>query len=223
MQEVEKMIRTAEEFKEGLGIDEGSVDRDLRCTGDGVICCGRGLLFEARTEKQRRSFAEAIETEHLLKVTRVQAHKLLPGISFHPDGSRDDFYGLFLPTGCVLNSRNYMKAIWRACQVTRSRCCCNGDCDELQYIVEDSDGRLGLSLHKDRVLSCTDLNRQHGPLDAIIVAAGAAVDCLTELRGKLPLRLCHVFPFPFPFDGSGIAIRARHLNSALDQLEDQAS
>ena len=171
-----------------------STEISLHYIGDGVICSRRGLLFEARTEKQRRNFAEAVETEHLLKATRVQARERLPGISFHPDGSPDDFYGLFLPTGCVLNSRNYMKGIWRACQVTRSPYCCNGDGDESQRVVEDSDGRLGLSLHKDRVLSCTDLELQHGPLDAIIVAAGAAVGCIAELKGKLPLRLCHVFP-----------------------------
>jgi len=49
------------------------------------------------------------------------------------------------------------------------------------------------TLHRERVSSVAALQQAHGPFDAVVVAAGAAVGALGEapLRA-LPLQLCQV-------------------------------
>lgn len=72
----------------------------------------KGLLFEARSESQQKAFSET-DAADLVKLTRAQAEHHLPGLTRR----RDDFYGLFIPSGVVVDPILYMNNIWDACQV----------------------------------------------------------------------------------------------------------
>lgn len=48
-------------------------------------------------------------------------------------------------------------------------------------------------MHRQTVRSVAELNgSEHGPFDAVVVAAGAAVGTIQELEGVLPLQVCQV-------------------------------
>lgn len=77
----------------------------------------QGLLFEARTEKQLKSFSSIQDNSEIFKITQSQALDLLPGIGFQKSTQKEGLYGLFIPQGMVIQPTQYMDCLWIACQV----------------------------------------------------------------------------------------------------------
>jgi glycine/D-amino acid oxidase-like deaminating enzyme len=83
--------------------------------------------------------------------------------------------GLLVRGGVTLHPGSYIQALWAACQLAAARA---GPGSEA-------------TLHLRAVPSLRELTDAEGQFDAVVVAAGAAVESIAELRGLLPLDLCH--------------------------------
>lgn len=82
---------------------------------------------------------------------------------------------LHMPNGVTIHPQRYMHALWAAAE---------------QLATRRADGSC-LQLHLQQVQSIEQLQgRCHGPFDAVVVAAGAAVGSIREVGGQLPLDLC---------------------------------
>lgn len=100
---VQELAVVAEEVANRKGLD--------------LVFKNQGLLFEARTEKQLKSFRAVQDNPGIFKITQSQALDLLPGIGFQKSTQNEGFYGLFIPQGLVIQSTQYMDCLWIACQV----------------------------------------------------------------------------------------------------------
>lgn len=82
--------------------------------------------------------------------------------------------GLMVNAAATIHPASYMRALWLACQAAAAG------------------GAAGsaATLALRPVLSLRQLQAAEGPFDAVVVAAGAAVGSIEELRGRLPLDLC---------------------------------
>ncbi len=81
---------------------------------------------------------------------------------------------LHVPHGVTLHPQRYMQALWLACQQAAAQC----------------QPASTAELHIQHVESVAALQQQHGPFDAVVVAAGAAVGSINEVGEQLPLDLC---------------------------------
>eukprot|EP00210_Caulerpa_lentillifera_P003704 g3537.t1 len=125
------------------------------------LCSPGGLLFEARSDQQLRSFRSVQDSAGIIKINQSRAMDYLPGLGTQRIQATDEFYGLFIPQGLVINPIDYMKSLWIACQASN-------EC----------------------VTSLDEFRNNRGPFDAIVITAGAAIGCIQELTNKLPIRLC---------------------------------
>lgn len=96
--------------------------------------------------------------------------------------------GLMVHAATTIHPASYMQALWLACQ----------------QAAEAMGGSSTATLHQGRsVESLARLDAEEGPFDAIVVAAGAAVDSIAELAGRLPLDLCHGYSLDMRPPASG--------------------
>ncbi|KAL0055085.1 hypothetical protein WJX82_006839 [Trebouxia sp. C0006] len=143
------------------------------------------ILRPAADAKQAAGF-EALQTHPVGKSASVQAisgrqtHALLPGLNTealpNPSAGAADanVAALLIRGGLVLHPYKYLRAVWQQCEA------------QLAELDNGSEACLRLQ----QVYSLTQLEEQHGPYDAVVVAAGAAAATLPEVGGVLPLRLC---------------------------------
>ncbi|KAI3433842.1 hypothetical protein D9Q98_003645 [Chlorella vulgaris] len=104
------------------------------------------------------------------------------GAAVHPPAA-----GLLVHGGVTLHPGSYIQALWAACQLAAARA---GPGSEA-------------TLHLRAVPSLRELTDAEGHFDAVVVAAGAAVESIAELRGLLPLDLCHGHSLEMRSGGSG--------------------
>lgn len=129
----------------------------------------KGLFRPARNDKQRRQFAENIgwnPREDLLHAHCLPFKKDTQDDTFREEGRISGFY---IPHGIVINTKKYLEAVWNLC---------------LRQAQES--GSI-VATHRKTITALEDL---HDAYDAIIVATGAAIDEIEELRNILKLDLC---------------------------------
>ncbi|DBA97380.1 TPA: hypothetical protein ACH3X1_015107 [Trebouxia sp. C0004] len=104
-------------------------------------------------------------------ISGKQAHVLLPGLneaalpSPAAGASDSTVAALLIRGGLVLHPYKYLRAVWQQCQA------------QLAELGNGSEACLRLQ----QVPSLTQLEEQHGPYDAVVVAAGAAAATLPEV------------------------------------------
>ncbi|KAK9833582.1 hypothetical protein WJX81_008540 [Elliptochloris bilobata] len=144
------------------------------------------LMRPARNEQQAREFAaaEGRTTGSGFQVSPLPAAAvaaLAPGMCADAIAAASAAGGagaaLLVQGGLVLHPERYLRALWEAC---RQR-------------AADIGGGCAAQLVRQHVPSLVQLQADAGPFDAVVVAAGAAVGVLPELRGLLPLELCQGF------------------------------
>ncbi|KAL3149187.1 hypothetical protein ABBQ32_002016 [Trebouxia sp. C0010 RCD-2024] len=111
-------------------------------------------------------------------INAEQAHELLPGLTpsalpSHPAGGNESAVALLIGGGLVLHPERYLRHLWQSCERV------------LTQLQNGSEASLRLQ----QVQSLAELEQQHGPYDAIVVAAGAAAGMLPEVGDALPVRL----------------------------------
>ncbi|KAL0035211.1 hypothetical protein WJX79_006153 [Trebouxia sp. C0005] len=143
------------------------------------------ILRPAADAKQTAGF-EALQPHPVGKsasvqaVSSKQAHALLPGLNtdalpnLSAGASHASVAALLIKGGLVLHPYKYLRAVWQQCEA------------QLAELGNGSEACLRLQ----QVHALTQLEEQHGPYDAVVVAAGAAAATLPEVGGILPLRLC---------------------------------
>ena len=155
-----------------------------------------GLLRPARNPKQARDFAKNVskdaETAQATKAevlkTFKELVKLVPGLetrSLIKDSAEEDALqemesshavGLLNKSAIIIQPRGYLEALWRSCQLTAAA----------------SSPYASVTLKLRNISSLAQLqNKEEGPYNGIVVAAGAAIDSITETRGMFPLDVCH--------------------------------
>ena len=120
----------------------------------------------------------------------AQRRKRPQGAQQHAVNTPPPALGLLVRAGSTIHPASYMAALWLACQ---------------QAAAAAGGGSVA-TLHVQRVPSLQQLHGTGGPFDAVVVAAGAAVDSIAELQGRLPLDLCHGYSLdmrPPGWGGSG--------------------
>lgn len=95
--------------------------------------------------------------------------------------------GLMVQGGATVHPASYMAALWLACE---------------QAAAQAGAG-VTATLSRQAVPSLARLQAAAGPFDAVVVAAGAAIGSIDELRGVLPLELCHGYSLDMRPGGSG--------------------
>ena len=137
---------------------------------DGRFWNKMGLFRPAKNEKQRRQFVKNIG------LVGTRDHELLHAYCVGNDGkaavSDDDVTGFYIPEGIVLDTKQYLEAIWSLCK----------------KIARDSNSSI--DIHCAAIQSLKDLHA-HSAYDAIIIATGAAINEIEEVRNALDLDLCH--------------------------------
>lgn len=85
--------------------------------------------------------------------------------------------GIVIPEGVTIDVPRYAEALWASCK---------------RMAADRMDGSTA-EVHIETVHSVTALHASaSGPYDAVVVAAGAAVDTIQELQGVLPIQICQV-------------------------------
>lgn len=142
-----------------------------------------GLLRLAKNPKmakilvqnaQNDSEALHLTKSRLLSSTSREFSDLVPGLSEDFLGSvpKQNIQGLYIGKGLVLDPTRYLQALWRSC-------CALGE----KY------GNTA-AFHQRMVTSLSELERDFGGYDAIIVTIGAALESITETSGVVKLDLC---------------------------------
>jgi glycine/D-amino acid oxidase-like deaminating enzyme len=138
-----------------------------------------GLFRPATTDKQRRQFERNIgwdPRENLLGVRCTRGG---------PAGGGDDTRlgkcaGFYVPEGMVLDTKRYLEALWGLC------------------ISLSNESGCRISSHQEKVVRLDDLSGY----DSAVVAAGAAVQEIVELRNLFELDLCQGYTVDIRRDGT---------------------
>lgn len=208
-----------------IGLAEAGVQQVSQQTGTAAeqFVWRQDILRPAADAKQAAGF-EALQTHPVDKsaslqaISDKQAHALLPGLNTEalPNlsaGATDaSVAALLIRGGLVLHPHKYLRAVWQQCQA------------QLAELGNGSEACLRLH----QVHSLTQLEEQHGPYDAVVVAAGAAAATLPEVGGILPLRLCQgygleLIPNLNPKDGPSDTEKASVISAATNQHQNLSS
>ena len=126
-----------------------------------IFARSMGLIRPAKNDKQRRQFAKHIGW--------TPTDDLLGAYCVSsPSGSSDEVAGFYIPEGLVIDTKLYLEAIWNLC-LRRAR--------ESGSVID---------MHRKAITRLQDMEEY----DAILVATGAAVGEIEELKGVVELDLC---------------------------------
>ncbi|GAB4818006.1 hypothetical protein N2152v2_005052 [Parachlorella kessleri] len=133
---------------------------------------------EAQEAQGERAPAVSLSPQQLRQQERVKKQQLRQqhrqSASAADQAAAASAAGLLMRNAVVLHPLRYLEALWAAC------------CQQAKHAGQGSEARL----IPRAVASLGELEKEWGPYDAVVVAAGAAVGRIAELEGMLPVQLC---------------------------------
>lgn len=207
-----------------------------------------GMLRPPKTKKQAREFlnnvnkdiqaaefvgARCIDYKEMTSLVDGLSLSLLDLDTESIDETKENvdkksgIVGLYTARTLVLHPLRYLEALWKSCTAIP---CSSAALHVLSSSptsssMLDSEGESDTSEtspNQTLISSLTDFEREHGRFDAIIVAAGAALDTIEEARGLLPLDLCQGYSLHMTSNGGeSPAEHRRHNKSTLGNTQEE--
>ncbi|KAL8130208.1 hypothetical protein V2J09_019363 [Rumex salicifolius] len=159
--------------EQAAGYGESTKDNTSFNRSNGFIVRRSGILRPAVSEKyldiMHQNAENSLASCEIETIDKDAAKHLVPNLCTPLNAA------FFMPKAVNVNPKNYLQALFLACQKLVST------------MSESGCAQTSLCLHKKSITSINDLA---GEYDAVIICLGAKADMLPELSGMLPLRMC---------------------------------